>query len=370
MAEINNSYVPVYISLAKYSDSKIDITRCEVLPGVRLERIPSYRFRMIDEINRIHGLPMPFKPTHGINIDNRKYRKNLAKRLINEGRTEEEVSEHFRLRLFPLHSKSPEERKLEEENQLDSAIVSAFDIAKHVLMSIVLIQPSPVDIGSQYSFKIKTEGSKPTYWLSSAQPPLEAPATDRLEGVIHQESAPRVNRRNITRLASALEKYYRPAYWLADRMAIALNSFWTGLRSSHLDQIFLSMTVVLEALLSTSNEGITHQIAERGAILLSKDANERYDIYKQVKNLYNIRSRLVHGTAFPKKGVQTVESLIIDAKMATVPVSKVSELVGIASKLIRTVLNNQELVSIVQRLGSEETVSRKLNEFFLKRLFE
>jgi len=153
-------------------------------------------------------------------------------------------------------------------------------------------------------------------------------------------------------------------------MAIALNSFWTGLRSPYLDQIFLSMTVVLEALLSTSNEGITHQIAERGAILLSKDGNERYNIYKQIKNLYNIRSRVIHGNAFPKKGVQTVESLMIDAKKAMVPLSKVTELVGIASKLIRTVLHNQEPVSIMQRLGSEDTIDKQLNEFFLKRLFE
>jgi hypothetical protein len=59
----------------------------------------------------------------------------------------------------------------------------------------------------------------------------------------------------------------------------------------------------LEALLTKKeeNEGLTYRLALRIANLLGSDANSRKDIFKQVKDFYNLRSKIVHGVTLDTK---------------------------------------------------------------------
>jgi hypothetical protein len=57
----------------------------------------------------------------------------------------------------------------------------------------------------------------------------------------------------------------------------------------------------LEAMLSSSNTELTHQVAERAAVLISDRGEARLDAYQQVKAAYAIRSKAVHGAMFRDK---------------------------------------------------------------------
>jgi Apea-like HEPN len=84
--------------------------------------------------------------------------------------------------------------------------------------------------------------------------------------------------------------------------------------------------MALEALLGDGGAEITHKLAQRSAALVSRSRAQRLTEYGVVKDLYRIRSKLVHGSAQTKKGVVTWDSLHISAKRANVPVSKLDEL--------------------------------------------
>ena len=60
-----------------------------------------------------------------------------------------------------------------------------------------------------------------------------------------------------------------------------------------LQERFLKMVVALEALLIIGRERKKENIAKRGAYLLDK-GDDRIDIYRKIKDFYNIRSRIVH----------------------------------------------------------------------------
>jgi hypothetical protein len=51
----------------------------------------------------------------------------------------------------------------------------------------------------------------------------------------------------------------------------------------------------LEALVSSSTTEVTHQVAERVACLINPPGDSRIDDYRQIKQAYNIRSKVVHG---------------------------------------------------------------------------
>lgn len=60
----------------------------------------------------------------------------------------------------------------------------------------------------------------------------------------------------------------------------------------------LNYCSALEALTSSSNAELTHQVAERVAITLGNDAAERLEIYRNTKKAYAFRSKAVHGATF------------------------------------------------------------------------
>jgi hypothetical protein len=57
----------------------------------------------------------------------------------------------------------------------------------------------------------------------------------------------------------------------------------------------------LETLLSSSQSELTHQVAERAALVLDAEAENRINIYKLIKKCYAARSKAVHGASFKMK---------------------------------------------------------------------
>lgn len=64
----------------------------------------------------------------------------------------------------------------------------------------------------------------------------------------------------------------------------------------------------LESVLSTSSSELTHRVSERAAFLLSNAPEERRRIYDDVKMMYGIRSKFVHGDTLGKKEQISIEN--------------------------------------------------------------
>ncbi|MFW3577795.1 hypothetical protein ACN9KL_05080 [Vagococcus fluvialis] len=68
-----------------------------------------------------------------------------------------------------------------------------------------------------------------------------------------------------------------------------------------------------EALISTSKEQITVNIAERIANLLGNSLEEKKEIFKKVKDIYSARSNYIHGTDYSERKNKKLESLSQEA---------------------------------------------------------
>lgn len=86
---------------------------------------------------------------------------------------------------------------------------------------------------------------------------------------------------------------------------IALGYFIKAFFSDGLEQLLWHIST-LEALLGEKADGLTQLLARRTALILSKERKEREIIRKQFKELYNFRSKLVHGNPFSDKKGKSV----------------------------------------------------------------
>lgn len=73
-----------------------------------------------------------------------------------------------------------------------------------------------------------------------------------------------------------------------------------GIRISHFCSIF-------ECLFSNDNKEVSHKIAERIAFFLEKDPENRYSLFKLIKDIYSIRSEVVHGSFIDRKKYHRLE---------------------------------------------------------------
>lgn len=78
--------------------------------------------------------------------------------------------------------------------------------------------------------------------------------------------------------------------------------FIRGARSgSNLASKIVSYCTALECLFTTGNSEVNHKIAERVAVLLSKNPESRKELFSIVKKAYDIRSRIIHGSYIKEK---------------------------------------------------------------------
>lgn len=68
----------------------------------------------------------------------------------------------------------------------------------------------------------------------------------------------------------------------------------------------------LEALVSTSQQELSHQVSERVAALLVGPGQKRIKLYKRVKKAYGFRSKTVHGASFKKGEIESLRDCSSD----------------------------------------------------------
>ena len=94
----------------------------------------------------------------------------------------------------------------------------------------------------------------------------------------------------------------------------------------------MSFVTVLEALLSTGTAEVSHQISERVVILIGQDRNQRIELYRRVKVLYDLRSRIAHGDLSFKRGsVIDWNSSIISAKTTVISMTDLSTIAQVVT---------------------------------------
>jgi hypothetical protein len=92
-------------------------------------------------------------------------------------------------------------------------------------------------------------------------------------------------------------KYRENVAGIGSRLDRALTLYHHGLRASRLHR-FLSMFLALEVLFNAGDRELTHTLSTRCArILAGEDKAKRLEIADRIVELYNTRSRVVHGQA-------------------------------------------------------------------------
>lgn len=112
-------------------------------------------------------------------------------------------------------------------------------------------------------------------------------------------------------------------------LGLALIYYYVAVQASQrrYDQAIINLMIALEALLITEGEKIRGYISKRTAQLIEKEAEKRNQISKEIKDLYDLRSHIVHGRGkkptlketrqlfkFARKAIQKTLSLEILSK--------------------------------------------------------
>ena len=106
-----------------------------------------------------------------------------------------------------------------------------------------------------------------------------------------------------------------------------------------------------EALVSTNNVELTHQVAERVAVLIGKESSDALKIYHNIKKAYGTRSKLVHGAELK----DSVEQYRIQSENCD----------DYLRRTLTAIISNQDTVNLFVRGSTTD-----IDEFFLKRLLQ
>jgi hypothetical protein len=312
------------------------------VPGVKVVRLSGTLKEAISALSKRLPVQPEFGITHAVCIDEEEYINSLKARLHDEG------------------SELPDFSPIEPES-----------LAKQAILSLIFAGRVSFAFRGAYTLKVALRGHRKTYQAAGyAGGPLYQISTPMGAALLEGTGTwPQINPRKVAQFGKKLDRYFRSGIWWTDRLAMAVSYFWNALCTPFPEQSFLSLTTALESLLSTQSIEITHILAERCAILTAKDPSSRLSTYRTVKKLYKIRSKVVHGKAFPKKGAQTWESLSIGAKRSYVPMSSLRSLVDLTVSVIMSVFSNHELLGIIQTKKSEHKENEELEEYFAKSLF-
>lgn len=241
-----------------------------------------------------------------------------------------------------------------------SELVEPSSLARQCLVAAILSTRSRCAFASSYS--LRRRGHR---WILTAFGNQRLEATSlHVFGALRSEPLDLVH---VKRLAAKLDRYYRAISYWTDRVGMALGYLWEGLCAPYPAQTYMSLIALVDSLVGTRNGG-GHALAERVATMLGTDPESRKAEYDEMRSLYRARNSLVHGTAHPRKGRQTIQSLWMGAKRSNVPHDDVSRLVSLCVRLIRCCLEDKEYLSLVQTKGKEDKIDKQLDTLFRDRL--
>jgi hypothetical protein len=136
-----------------------------------------------------------------------------------------------------------------------------------------------------------------------------------------------------------------------DRINIGVNFLQQARSTPDLGFKIASYCSFFESVLSTTNVELSHQMAERAAFYLRIKPAERLELYKDLKQAYSVRSKVVHGDFISKKDM-----------------SKLSEIAkkcdNTAREILIKYLQDKEFSSAI-----DESSNEPLDTFFLHKIF-
>ncbi|MEO6287539.1 MAG: hypothetical protein ABIN80_23340 [Dyadobacter sp.] len=108
--------------------------------------------------------------------------------------------------------------------------------------------------------------------------------------------------------------------------------------------------IALECLFSSDDKSeVNHKVSERVSYFIGNSPEERIELFKKTKKLYDVRSKFVHG--------QSIKSAIKDLSILSIEIDE------ILRRIFRKLIENKEVVDIF--LGNQ----KMLDEYYLKMIF-
>lgn len=358
------TWLPCYLML----DTILGTDKWEVRPGLTAGPMSEADRTLWTEASAIPNIREAFVPNFSVRINHEVFIQGAVDRLKAEGHDTRNLSNVVPGRLRPDGTVGFNTRKSPKDNSRGLGIILfPQELLRWVLTSISLFRT--IDIMTPayaYSFEEDEAGARLTGMGCGATGAAHRRSMYAKVGHHPRPEGP-INRNDLDRIAQTIEIYFRPALWRHDPVSVALGCFWAFLFSAFADQAYTSLVTILEALLSTGTAEISHQISERVAVLIGREPNDRLEIYRRVKKLYDLRSRITHGDLEVKKGPITWGTTIVSAKMTIVSFHELEELAQYAVKVLRAVLLEAEIMSAMSQ--SRDARKKALEEFFLRRLF-
>lgn len=318
---------------------RVMFTRALLLPGVTLHRYAGPLARDIKRRTEALSVEPGFFPTHLLSVNQTEYLLGLDTRLQAEGRT----------------------RPAGVPDRVDIA-----GLSRQVLVAATLLGQLTWSVGGYHAFDFsdgdfsyRTSGYSHTPTVEVWQGLQLGASGDWFSDVY---AAP------LRDMTLRLDRYYRSGIWWNDRLSIALGYLWSALTTSHPELSFAALCMALEAVATSSQTEVTHTLAERCALLCQTRGPGRLQAYTDIKQLYALRSKIVHGRSGPRKGPITYETLAITAKMSMVPLSQLHKLLSYVLAVIRGALKNKSLTAILHTKQSDDAESRAIDEFFQRQL--
>jgi len=218
---------------------------------------------------------------------------------------------------------------------------------KAIFLSLFLSQPIWFATNNSYFCYISGNSIKRIYGVSYQTPAIAY--------WIDDTNAKKINLKEVSFFYNVLKEYFCFENKLIDPLYIAAQSLWNSLITKDWSLAFISRTMILESLLSQENIEISHQIAERTTFLLKKVVKKSRNLYHEVKDLYGIRSNIVHCNL--KKGL--VPAFQKDSRENIYKITHISRLV-----LKHTILNKDLLNKI-----KDKDRNNLLRDYFLNLQF-
>ena len=322
---------------------EIPINRVEIIPGVVFKRSSKKTKKLLKQAKKqskaILLLGYDFDPNYELIIDVDTY-DSFQRELI-----EQEVGTK-RFREIIIDNNKPFGYDYPQSNHMN--------IVPQALLSILLFKLVKVKFKGIYSYRSNADGDS-----------LMLNANTKLhETNIHLNNSGSIPEyKKLKKIASLINRYFRPYTWFYDRVAFALISFWNSFFSFSSEQAFLSLFASIEALLTSKKDDISRQVMDRYPIILGA-AKSKHQFYgQQIKELYDIRSRIIHGNAKLRKGAAR-EQFYMSVPYSHIPHDQFWLLYEFTQKLLLKVLFNEKYFEIVSKVRSETTTDKHVQAYF------
>ncbi|CAM4458818.1 HEPN domain-containing protein [Paenibacillus xylanexedens] len=83
--------------------------------------------------------------------------------------------------------------------------------------------------------------------------------------------------------------------WKTTEWSYAYNNYLSSCSTPYLEQAILSVITALEALLVTGSDQVSYRVSLNASLLIEEDETKRKQTFDLIKDMYNLRSKVVHG---------------------------------------------------------------------------